>query len=98
MTSTPSASAIAIERARRLRRCCSVSTIPVLSGLLSIPSDTPSPRPSRRPAAEQAANSTLDQQHGEEREEIKDRKIMAMHGRLVSARTGDAQPPSKRHH
>src|SRR5262245_55173960 len=68
MTRAPSTSASAIERARRLRFCASVSTI------LSGSSGMSSPEPSRRPMTDERGPSALDQQHRKEREQIQDRE------------------------
>src|SRR5712672_699736 len=94
MTSAPSTSASAIERARRLRFCASVSTI--LSGLSAISS----PKPSRRRPANEAAQSTLDQEDGKEHEEIANREREHLHGHplCACALAHDAHAPSHGDH
>src|ERR1700704_2653095 len=69
MTSAPSASAMAIDRARRLRFCCSLRTILCGFSSISLP----------------AAAPTLDQQHRKEHEQIKDRESEKMVRRTVGA-------------
>src|SRR5215468_5689765 len=79
MTSAPSASAMAIDRARRLRFCCSVSTMPVGAGLPGKSCLSPefccsamrSPS-GPHPVAMEPAQSAVEQQDGEQDEQIED--------------------------
>src|SRR5262249_27046128 len=89
MTSAPSASAIAIDRARRLRFCSSLSTIPF--GFSSM-----SPKPSHRVAY----HAALDQQHREEDEQIEDGESEEIVRRALGALavTLAAHPPGERDH
>src|SRR5205809_580414 len=90
----PRTSASAIERARRLRFCASVSTI--LSGLSTIFS----PRTSPRRAADGDGQAVLDQEDGEQHEEIDDRKrehpLRGLFG--AGAFAFDAHAPSQADH
>src|SRR5258706_10790824 len=67
MTSAPSASAIAIERARRRFFCVSVRTMVVRFSSMA------SPSASRGGPAKQAAEFALDQKQGKESEKVEDR-------------------------
>src|SRR3954452_16520085 len=89
MTRAPSASAIAIDRARRLRFCRSLRTIFGGFSSMSSPASTA-----------EAAEPALDQQHREEHEQIKDRKSEKMVRRAVGACTFTlvAYAPSERNH
>src|SRR5215510_6147785 len=89
MTSAPSASAIAIDRARRLRFCSSLRTIPF--GFSSM-----SPKPSHRVAY----HAALDQQHREEDEQIEDGESEEIVRRALGALavTLAAHPPGERDH
>src|ERR1700675_3754700 len=94
MTRAPSAKAIAIERARRLRFCSSVRTI--LPGSRSMSSPPP-----RRPiTCKVTCEACLEQQHGKNDEEIQDRERKQPPCRVIGSLAFPllAQPPGERDH
>src|ERR1700704_1381554 len=73
-TNTPSASAMAIERSRRLFFCASVRTMPsltLLGSCLSSIADHAPPLPDQR---REGADDDFEQQGREQREQIEDRE------------------------
>src|SRR5262245_65834279 len=98
MTSTPSASAIAIERARRLRFRFSVRTD--RSAFSSISSPTMSSPERARRMTDEAAQAALDQQHREEDEQVEDGEGEQLLRGALSTRAVPlvAQPPGKPGH
>src|SRR5260370_8341707 len=83
-----------VERARRLPFCSSVRTIRP-----GVPPMSP-PDPSRRPMAEETTPYALDQEDGEENEEVEDRKAEQPPGESRRAWAGafDPQAPRQYHH
>src|SRR5260370_2929885 len=91
MASARRATACVSGAARRLRFCSSVRTI--RSGV----SPMSSPEPSRRPMAEETTPYALDQEDGEENEEVEDRKAEQPPGESRRAWAGAFGPQSPRH-